>query len=226
MLLFTTIQSNNWLIVVCFFVSFLFPDAWKCIRINGINHARTRVLTLGCVLVHFLRFHRSYSFSILLSSVVDCRLGFPEAKTSPYLMIWYPGKYSISIGGNGIFLIVVVCCCCVARSPLIVTFLGGGIHHWNLLPPLSWGWRPHPITSTETRYFFHLQPGHSVAPSATPDPDRPPPIDCYVSGLWKAACGGRRVPFTPSTTTVSIRSLFFDFFNCQNDLPDATTNRS
>ena len=34
------------------------------------------------------------------------------------------------------------------------------------------------------------------------------------------------MPLTPSTTTVSIRSYFFDFFHCQNDLPYATTSRN
>ena len=147
MLLFRTIQMFNWLIVVCFFVSFLFPDAWKCIPIKSIIIAKTRVLTLWCILVRFNLFHCRNSFAIAPSSMVDCCLFVFWVKTSPNLISPSSGKYYISMGGNDTFLFVVDCCCCIARSRLIVMFLFGGIHHYTWSGAPYWSRRASSICS-------------------------------------------------------------------------------
>ena len=106
-------------------------------------------------------------------------------------------------------------CCCVfalSRSFPIDCYV---FMWWN--PPLEWvstTWLgltgPSQYCQLKIQDFLLARHGHFVAPNTTTDPYRPPSIDCYVTGQWEAACGGRRVPLTPSTTNVSIRSLFFD----------------
>ena len=197
---------------------------------GGTNHAETRVLTLGHVLVCFPPFQCGNSFNTFPRGMVDCCLEFLGSKTSPNLMIWYPRKYSISIGENGIFFIVLGCCCCIARYCLIVMILGGGIHYLNGFPPLWWGWQARANSIDPNQNFFCLRPGHSVASNATPDTYRPPPIDCYITGVWRVACGGRRVPLTPSTTTVKLDCFFLTFLlsewlTVRNNQPESCPQR-